>query len=406
MPDRVRILFVDDEAPILDGLRRLLRPMRNEWEVFTAQGGEAALELLSRQPVDVVVSDMRMPGIDGAQLLEAVRRQRPSTVRIILSGQSDQEALLRTIGPVHQYLSKPCDLAMLRLAVSRSRALRQAVADPRVADFAAGITSLPTVPALYTEILACLRASEPSIARIGELVAQDLGLTARTLQVVNSALFGLPRIITSPSEAVMVLGIEPIRMMVLAVDLLKQSPEAVNGGIDPEEFWHHSLQVAWLAKAIAETERQSPEQCSLAFTAGLMHDCGRLILAHHQPQRYAPVAARRFTRIDDFIAAESSALGADHGAIGAYLLSLWGLPDVLVEAVLYHHRPSHCLAHGFVPMTAVHMAEGFHRCGVGMAPADGTAEIDTAYLQSLGLGDRLSAWAALHRNMLLRSGHT
>jgi DNA-binding NtrC family response regulator len=152
MTTRLRILFVDDEISILDGLRRLLRPLRDEWEVFTANGGLEALALLEREPLDVIVSDMRMPGIDGAQLLEAVRKQHPHMVRIVLSGQSDQETLLRSIGPVHQYLNKPCDLGLLKTAVSRSRALRLAIHDPAVADLAAGISSLPSLPELYVKI--------------------------------------------------------------------------------------------------------------------------------------------------------------------------------------------------------------------------------------------------------------
>ncbi len=395
MTTRLRILFVDDEVSILDGLRRLLRPLRDEWEVFTANGGLEALALLEREPLDVIVSDMRMPGIDGAQLLEAVRKQHPHMVRIVLSGQSDQETLLRSIGPVHQYLNKPCDLGLLKTAVSRSRALRLAIHDPAVADLAAGITSLPSLPELYVKILTCLRSPDPSIARLGEIVAQDIGMSARVLQLVNSALFSLPRTITSPTEAVSLLGIDAVRMMTLAVEIFTHSTNAPAGGVTTEALWQHSLMVAHLAKAIAQAERQSPDLCNAAFSAGLMHDCGKLVLAHHLPERYRLMLANGPLAHRNVEIAEHETLGVSHTNVGGYLLSLWGLPDALIEAVVFHHHPNKCPAMGFTPMTAVHIAERFeHCCANPLADAVET-HLDNEYIARLGLAQRIPAWTAI-----------
>jgi HD-like signal output (HDOD) protein/CheY-like chemotaxis protein len=395
MTTRLRILFVDDEASILDGLRRLLRPLRDEWEIFTANGGLEALALLEREPLDVIVSDMRMPGIDGAQLLEAVRKQHPHMVRIVLSGQSDQETLLRSIGPVHQYLNKPCDLGLLKAAVSRSRALRLAINDPAVADLAAGVTSLPSLPELYVKILTCLRSPDPSLARLGEIVAHDIGMSARVLQLVNSALFSLPRTITSPNEAVALLGIDAVRMMTLAVEIVTHSVNAHAGGVAPEGLWQHSLVVAHLAKAIAQAERQAPDLCNAAFSAGLMHDCGKLVLAHHLPERYRVLMTEPQAHLH-FEVAEREALGVSHANVGGYLLSLWGLPDALIEAVVFHHRPNECPATNFTPLTAVHIAEGFERCGAWSADTDAVeSHLDHDYLARLGLTQRIPAWTAI-----------
>jgi len=391
MTTRLRILFVDDEASILDGLRRLLRPLRDEWEVFTANSALEALALLEREPMDVIVSDMRMPGIDGSQLLEAVRHHHPRMVRIVLSGQSDQETLLRSIGPVHQYLNKPCDLALLKAAVSRSRALRVAINDPAVADLVAGMTSLPTLPDLYLKIITCLRSQEPSLTKLGEIVAQDIGMSARVLQLVNSALFGLPRIISSPVEAVTLLGTDAVRMMTLAVEIFNHSSNASAGGVMPDRLWQHSLIVAHLAKAIAQAERQSPEVCNAAFSAGLMHDCGKLVLAHHLPERYRPLMSGPQAHLN-FEIAERESLGVSHANVGGYLLSLWGLPDALIEAVVFHHRPSDCPVLGFTPMTAVHIAESFERCDAGEGQE---AHLDREYLARLGLSQRLAEWTAI-----------
>ncbi len=404
MTARLRILFVDDETSILDGLRRLLRPLRDEWEVFTANGGLEALALLERKPLDVIVTDMRMPEIDGAQLLEAVRKQHPHMVRIVLSGQSDQETLLRSIGPVHQYLNKPCDLGLLKAAVSRSRALRLAIHDPAVADLTAGITSLPSLPELYVKILTCLRSPDPSISRLGEIVAQDIGLSARVMQLVNSALFGFPRTIISPMEAVYLLGIDAVRMMTLAVEIFTHTSNAPAGGVPTEELWQHSVMVAHLAKAIAQAERQSPDLCNAAFSAGLMHDCGKLVLAHHLPERYRLLMANGAETDRNVEIAEQKTLGVSHTNVGGYLLSLWGLPDALIEAVVFHHHPGACPATDFTPLTAVHIAEGLERCDAWPATDAVDTQFDHDYLARLGLAHRIPAWTTIAQAITIKVG--
>ena len=109
-----RILFVDDEPLLLKGLERSLRGMRKEWEMEFVLGGPQALDAMGRRPFDVVISDMRMPGMDGAKLLELVKEHFSQTVRMVLSGQSDKDAVFRAIRPAHQYLSKPCDIEELK----------------------------------------------------------------------------------------------------------------------------------------------------------------------------------------------------------------------------------------------------------------------------------------------------
>ena len=104
----MRVIFIDDEPNILSGLKRILRPLRNEWQMEFKDGGQAALESLAETPCDVVVSDMKMPGMDGAQLLSAVKDQYPNSIRIALSGETDSHMIYRCVQHAHQYLAKPC----------------------------------------------------------------------------------------------------------------------------------------------------------------------------------------------------------------------------------------------------------------------------------------------------------
>ena len=134
----INILFVDDESNILQGLQRMLRPMRHDWQMYFAESGADALALLAENPIDVVISDMRMPRMDGAQLLHDIRDRYPQIVRIILSGYSEKEMIVRSVHSAHQYLMKPCDPEILRETISRACALRDLLADENLRRFVDG----------------------------------------------------------------------------------------------------------------------------------------------------------------------------------------------------------------------------------------------------------------------------
>ncbi len=186
-----RILFVDDEPMLLQGLQRSLRSMRQDWEMAFVKGGNEALEAIDKQPFDIVVTDMRMPGMDGAQLLEEVKRRSPQTLRMVLSGQSDRETILRAINPTHQYLSKPCEGEELKARLLRAFALRDLLENSELKDLVSRLHSLPSLPSLYFELSGELSSDEPSLAKIGKLISADMAMTAKILQLVNSAFFGL-----------------------------------------------------------------------------------------------------------------------------------------------------------------------------------------------------------------------
>src|SRR5689334_7179510 len=118
-PNKKRVLFVDDEPLVLQALQRMLRPFRNEWEMSFVDNGGDALKLMAEMPFHVVVTDMRMPGMNGADLLLKVQEVYPKTVRLILSGHADKELILKCVGTAHQFLSKPCEPETLRAAVKR-----------------------------------------------------------------------------------------------------------------------------------------------------------------------------------------------------------------------------------------------------------------------------------------------
>jgi putative nucleotidyltransferase with HDIG domain len=387
-----RILFVDDEVQALQGLRRMLNAMRHEWEMAFVGSGQEALALLAQAPYDVIVSDMRLPGMDGIQLLTHVMERFPLTVRIILSGYADNSMSLKAAGPVHQYLAKPCDAATLQLTVARACALRSLLADTTLQGVVAGMQTLPSLPTLYLEVLDALQDPHGSLERVGDIIGRDIGMTAKMLQLVNSAFFGLRRHVSSPGEAVKLLGLDTIKALVLSVQIFSHFDHQQKGAFSLDVLWQHSLATSTCAKRIAQEAQPDRRVVDHAFMAGLLHDVGKLVLAANLPELYSATLVQAQEHGTPVWETERALLGTTHAEVGAYLLGLWGLPDAIVEALAFHHCPSACPEQRFSPLTAVHIANALVHTEDSTAAAGAPAALDSAYVAQLGLSERLQTW--------------
>ena len=252
MPNvKKRVLFVDDEPKVLDGLRRMLRKMRNEWEMEFATSGTEALEAIRKQPFDVVVSDMRMPGMDGAELLTKVREICPTAVRLILSGHSEKEMILKSVGPTHQFLAKPCDADTLKATVARACALRELLANEQLKGVVSGVKSLPSMPGLYTQLVEVLQSPDSSLQDVAAIIGGDIGMTAKILQLVNSAFFGLRRHIEGPAQAITYLGLDTVSAVVLTAGAFAEFEDSREATEVAETLYPHSITAGSLAGHIA-----------------------------------------------------------------------------------------------------------------------------------------------------------
>lgn len=384
---KLRILFVDDEPKVLEGLRRMMRSIRHEWEITTAASGPEALEHMSRNLVDVVVTDMRMPEMDGNQLLNEVKNRYPEVVRIVLSGQSDREMVLKSVRPAHQYLSKPCNDEVLKSAIRRSCGLRDLLADKFLKQLISRIDSLPSLPTLYLEIMREVASPYSSMHKIGEIISRDIGMTAKILQLVNSAFFGFRRHIASPAEAAELLGLETIKALVLSVKIFSQFDHAGMKIFAADRIWGHSLATGIFAKTIAKAEKKKRAVIDDAFMAGLLHDAGKLILAANLPQPYKEALAVARHQGSPVLEAERQAFGVTHAEVGAYLLSLWGLPFTIVEAIAYHHHPGSCPQKEMGVLAAIHVGNSLENKVHGAQDAD--CRLDREYLAELKMLHKL-----------------
>ncbi len=387
-----QVLFVDDEPNLLDGLKRMLRPMRHEWSMTFVTSGEEALKLLEQTPFDVVVSDMRMPGMDGAQLLNEVQRRYPQIVRIVLSGHADREMIYQSIGATHQYLAKPCEADALKATITRACALRTLLANDALRALVTGMRTIPTQPSLYLEIKQEVESASSSLKTVAAIVSKDMGMTAKILQLVNSAYFGVRGRVSTPEQAVNLLGLDTIQSLVLTVHIFSGFSPLDGSLFRMDRVWAESLATGTLARAIAKAEGMPALTVDQSFTAGLLHDIGILVLAANMFDRYNAMLKAACEQQVPFWELEQQEFQANHGEIGAYLLGLWGLNDPIVEAVAFHHRPSACEGATFGPLTAVHVANSLQQELAQQAIGNVPSRLDTAYLEQLRLIDRLPQW--------------
>jgi HD-like signal output (HDOD) protein/ActR/RegA family two-component response regulator len=333
---KIKVLFVDDDAPLLAGLRRMLYSKRSAWEMTFSGTAAEALAELEKSEYDVIVSDMRMPGMDGASLLAEVRRRFPRTVRIILSGQSDAEAMLRSVSVAHQFLSKPCDRETLCEAIEGCLELQLRLSDGSLRDLLGKVDVLPSPPRVIKLLNDALDQPSVSLEQIATVVEPDPAITAKLLQLVNSPFFGVPSQVTNVQQALNYLGLNGFRNLLTATEMVRVMPSASSipeGVIQRLET--NSLNVAMRARALTTGNAQESND---AFAAGMLHDAGLLAAASCMPEKFMQLFEAMDTTADLF-QLEIEIFGASHADLGAYLLALWGLPNPIVDAVARHHEP-------------------------------------------------------------------
>ncbi|HNX95672.1 MAG TPA: response regulator [Holophaga sp.] len=354
---KYRVLFVDDEQLVLDGLQRMLRSMRDVWEMAFVDSAAKALQLLDEKPYHVLVSDMRMPAMNGAELMQAVAKRHPDTIRIILSGHADRDLISQCLGVTHQYLSKPCDPEVLKNLINNACRLGGDISSERVKEMLGRIDRLPSMPNLYRALSSALASEKVSSIELGQIVSQDIAMTAKILKLVNSAFFGLRRELASATEAVTYLGTETIRSLVLANGIFDGVGKLGTKNLKIEQIWSHSLSVARGAKGIAQVLSRAEKIHDLAFTGGLLHDAGILVLASGFPESYDEVLDTMTRERIYLPMAEHQVFGVDHAEVGAYLMQLWGLPLPVVECIRRHHQPEMIDVEQNIPLIAVHLAD-------------------------------------------------
>ena len=390
-----RVLFVGDEREAPADFKSTLGTHKEEWELAFAPDGQTALSMLAATPFDVIVSDLRMTQMDGAALLKTVCDRFPHLVRILLASQAEVEGALRAVPVAHQFLIKPCDMAMLRVAIERATNLSDLLKSNLLADMVGSVRDLPVLPRTYLRLREALNSSDVHFAEIVQIVEQDVGVSAKILQLVNSAFFGLPREISTLQTAVSFLGTQMLQNLVLSAEVFRIFEQAQQF----TDFSFEELQVhSQLAARIAGSIPAPAHVRSAAVVAALLHDVGKLVLATRSPAHFSRVLKGAREENVPMYVVEEGLTGVSHAEVGAYLLGLWGLPSPIVEAVAYHHHPQRIPHDALEAVGIVHIANALaHEHPVNPLGDDALPYqfISGDYVDSLGISDSIAEWQEL-----------
>jgi HD-like signal output (HDOD) protein len=399
---RKRVLFVDDEPQVLDDLKDLMRLQSDGWDAVYATGGAEAIHQLMRSRFDVVVCDVRMPEIDGQAVLRRTKSEHPGAVRIVLAEPAERSTVMRAVQVAQQFVTKPCEAGALRNVLERATRMQSLLADETLQEVVGRLEKLPSLPVAYWGLTRALADSDSDIPTAARIVEKDSAMCGKIMQLVNSACFGLPREVADIEAAVSQLGFELLRGLALIASVFAAAELGGNiEGFSLERLQRSSLLTGRLARAIADEKPYEDE----AFSAGLLHDIGKLVLAMGTPCNFAEVARQCERRARPVYEIEREIFGVTHAQAGAYLLGVWGLPLPIVEAVAYHHLPHEAGGSTFGTLGSVHAAdalvEELHHVPAGRAYE---SALDQEFLKRTGAAVNVPEWRSAAREIAFASG--
>jgi HD-like signal output (HDOD) protein len=402
-----RVMVIEESPELLRAFERMLRHDLPRWRQRFVPGFAQAFVELGAEPADVLVAGVDPARVEHRHALARLKADHPRVVRVALAAPAGRDAALALAPLCHQFLAKPGDVPRLREALDRTLGLCALLEDADLRALLGGIDALPSPPAVLLELQAALGKPRTDALAVARIVEQDGALTAKLLQLANSALFGASRsmsagTVASVVDAVVLLGLATVQQLALVEGVFSAFVGRTREeelGCSPALLRRHATLVAHLAAGLM-TSRQAAQE---AYVAGLLHDVGKLILAW-RGWRSSPVwtgsplpAEARRRRLPVW-QVELERHGTTHAEIGAYLLGCWGLPRAVVEAVAHHHRPSRLGRAAFDAVGAVHVAEALVQetdAAANDPAADPTLYLDLAYLERSGASSRLPAFRDL-----------
>ncbi len=392
-----QVLVVDDDLSFLSGVEDALKRESRGFTCHFALGPQQALELLEKESIDLVISDFEMPGMSGELLLQRVAYQWPSTVRFLITGKIEAISAFRVFGVAQQVISKEAPLTEMFEIIDSALTLRDKLHSPDVLHCINQFEALPLLPESFAKVTALLRKEDYHQRELLDAVSRDISLTGEVLRVANSAYFGARKKITNLEAALNLLGITSIRNIIIFAELFRQPKGLSRKLFDVEELWEHSVSVANISVLLSRKLGLPAEAREAAFSAALLHDVGKIVLAKMRPENYRKAIELAQTLDAPLFEAELALFGASHDEVGAYLLESWGFPMVVVEAVAYHHHELAACCSKVSPLSVVAVANNIHRGLTNETEEPFEIEsFEEHLLAQLNL-DSAKLWRGLHR---------
>lgn len=334
----VNILFVDDDQSILNSMERLLFDVEEDWDFQFALSGREALELFEYTQFDVVVSDMRMPEMNGAEFLKEVKERYPKTIRFILSGYSDMKLILETVQTAEQFLAKPIEPDVLIETIKGAIVSNSIIANDELIEKVSRFEILPAVPKIYSRLSGIMESPDVTIEEISEVIETDVIVTAKILKLVNSAFFGLRRKIEKVSDAITYLGFDIVKALVLSTELFTSEEFSPRNKKIIERINLESFERARIASEFVSLTGGNDKKKKETYLIGLLCDVGKIVFVENEYIKYQDVLEKSRDEHISCCDAEKDIFGVSHCELSAYLLSKWGFSSNVVSNILIHHE--------------------------------------------------------------------
>jgi len=347
-----RILVVDDEVQILKALSRMF--LETDYEILTAESGMEALKILETTDIDMIISDMRMPMVDGYKLLSIVKEKYPKIIRIILSGYAEEKSMFRALlhNVAKLYVFKPWNNNDLLQNIDKLFTDDNVLNSKDLADMIDTLECTSAMPVNCEKLISMIK--EEDIEALITEIEQDSFISDLLIQVAKSAIYGvMPNTVKQASIYIGLHNLKCFLHWACIVLSTKQTPDSEN---KPELLWKHAYLTNRIFLFLYEAllHKQPPES---AMFAGLMHNVGLIILSNGLQKN--GTLTKGDLSPDDYITLEIDEYEALHQEMGAHFLDLWDLPFQMYEIALYHHKPldSYIVNHELV--SAVHIAQAY-----------------------------------------------
>lgn len=380
-----RVLFVGADPLWFSQIKRDLDFLHLGWDCLEASDIRKGPVPLEWQPADAFVVEGRTPS--AREWLEAVKNIRPNLNCLVRCDLSDKAVVNEWKGLGFPLISSLSDASTVASSLLRNARLHEWTADPAIKRLLPLIHKLPATTRLYAQVTEELRSPGSSLEVVAHLLRQDPVMSAKLLQLVNSAFFGSAREVTDMFDAALILGTDRIKSLILLAGVFSQYQDIDGFGPSIDALLAHSIQVGVYARAIALSETKEAAMAEAAFTAGVLHDMGKMILAGNLPERYKQVLVLRASGSESDAAAEQEIFGASHARVAACLLAAWGLPLPILEAVAWHHEPELSSDTSFSLLAAVHAANAFAHGRKGLS-----SRLHRQFLERIGLEGGCERW--------------
>ncbi len=388
-----KILIIDPDTDAIESYQKALAPKAASWTVHFANTSAKGLELAASETPDIIVAALALEQGQGLKILSQAVDAAPLAHAFIVAAESDRPQLAAAFEGGCRYLPRPCPVDRLLLEFQRCLTLDSWLDNPTVKEIVASRSEFESLPSHHHKIVTELNSPHCSIPDVADAIANDLALSAKILETVNSSFYGFNQSTSDIKQAISILGLSTVRNIVLAAHIFTQVGQESEHQLLVKEIWHHSIAVAGAARRISLHETSDSKAAEEAYSAGLLHDIGKIVLLGVVPDEY--MEAQRLSREEAHSPwqAEYKIIGCDHAEVGAYLLARWGLPLPLSEAAALHHRPANSCHASFTTLAAVHAANAIVRKRRNPKHAD--AAPFTNFLVEIGKDSQWEEWEAI-----------